>query len=95
VTQLSVLDDATVGHWGIRVRSGWLPFFTTPTLLKFVPSKRTSANDGSWPGLPVRGQRRQQPFEQMRAERLVLDAASSTYRPIAAQRASFLNVCKM
>jgi len=48
-----------------------------------------------WPGLPVRGQCPQQPFEQMRAKRLVLDAASSTYRPIAALRASFINVCKM
>jgi len=53
------------------------------------------ANDRNWPGLPVRGQRRQQPFEQMRAERLVLDAASSTCRHIAAYRASSLNVCKM
>ena len=35
----------------------------------------------SWPALPVRGQRRQQPFVPARTERPVFQASSSTSRP--------------
>ena len=43
-------------------------------------------DDRSWPRLPVRGQRRQQPSTQARDERPVLTSASSTSRPKAVDR---------
>lgn len=52
------------------------------------------ATVGRWPGHPVGGQRRQQSFEQARAERLVFEATNLTYRPGAVLTSARLNVRK-
>lgn len=46
-------------------------------------SKSPFASVSSWPRLPVRGQCRQQPFDQQQVERPVFAAVSSTSRPQA------------
>jgi len=46
--------------------------------------KQTLVGDSNWPGLPVRGRRRQWPLDQPPAERPVFAVLTSRSRPIAA-----------
>lgn len=65
-----------------------------PSLAKQDCRNRTLASDALWLALPVRGQRRRQPFGPARTEQRVFEASSSTSRPTAEVRRPRLPTAK-